>query len=259
MPTTSSGDQADRSTVLKLRMAALTHRGLVRPNNEDSLYYDVRDRVVIVCDGMGGHAGGQIASELAVQVVSSSLRTLRPQDWLDEDRVIETTKNAIFGANDHILSRASIDPTLCDMGTTIAMCAFMADRVITANVGDSRIYRIAGGAIEQVSDDHSLVGERIRAGEMSAGSPEARMLANILTRALGMEHITVDITIEDLRDGDVYLLCTDGLSDMVDDEDMLVAVEEHDDLQLACVHLVELANERGGMDNITVALAGCST
>ncbi|MDA3959853.1 MAG: protein phosphatase 2C domain-containing protein [Planctomycetota bacterium] len=235
-------------------MAALTHKGLVRDNNEDSLYYDVRDRVTVICDGMGGHAGGQVASEIAVQVVSGSLRTLRPQDWLDEERVIDTLKHAIFGANDHILSRARVDHSLFDMGTTIVACCFMQDRVVTANIGDSRIYRIAEGEIEQVSDDHSLVAERIRAGVLEAGSPEARMLSNILTRALGMEQITVDITVEDLRPGDLYLLCTDGLSDLIEPFEMCEVALHNDDLQLACMELVDLANSRGGHDNITVAL-----
>ena len=240
---------------MSLEIAALTHTGLVRQRNEDSLFFDPRDRIAIICDGMGGHAGGQVASELAVQVISNSLRTLRPQDWSSEERVVDTMKNAIFGANDHILSRARIDPTLFDMGTTVVACAFMHDRVITANVGDSRIYRIAGGEIEQVSEDHSVVADRIRAGELTADSPEAQMLSNILTRALGMERITVDITVEDLCDGDIYLMCTDGLSDVVRDEEMLRIVDQQPDLHLACVQLIELACARGGPDNVTASLA----
>ncbi len=239
---------------LSVQMAALTNKGRVRDHNEDALYFDVRDRVSIVCDGMGGHAGGHIASELGVQVVSHSLRQLKPGDWLNEDKVVDAMKHAIFGANDHILSRARIDPTLADMGTTICACAFMADRVITANVGDSRIYRIAHGAIEQISQDHSLVAERIRAGLLDPDSFEAGLLGNIVTRALGMEHITVDITIEDLMPGDVFLLCSDGLSDMVEDHEMLAIVQGAGDLQTAVVQMVDLANDRGGIDNITVAL-----
>ena len=178
-------------------MAALTHKGLVRDHNEDSLYYDVRQRVMLVCDGMGGHSGGHIASELAVQVVVNALRNIKPKDWQSEEKVIETMKNAVFGANDHILSRARVDTSLFDMGTTIVALAFMDDRVITANVGDSRIYRIcAKGTIEQVSEDHSLVAERIRAGELDPEAPEAKMLSNILTRALGMDRVTVDISVE---------------------------------------------------------------
>jgi protein phosphatase len=133
-------------------------------------------------------------------------------------------------------------------------CAFMDDRVVTANVGDSRIYRIAANAIEQVSSDHSLVAERVAAGLLDPDSEEAAMMANIVTRALGMDQITVDITIEDLRPGDVYLLCSDGLSDMVEDHEMLEVVINNPSLELACLNLVDLANERGGIDNITVAL-----
>jgi len=240
---------------VKLHMAAQTHQGRVRDHNEDALYFDVRDRVVIVCDGMGGHAGGHIASELGVQVVSHGLRQMRPADWVEEDKVVEAMKRAIFGANDHILSRAMVDPALADMGTTICACAFMKERVITANVGDSRIYRIYNSSIEQVSQDHSLVAERIRAGLLDPNSYEVALLGNIVTRALGMEQITVDITVEDLMPGDIFLLCSDGLSDMIDDLEMLEIVSRSGDLQQAAVQLVELANQRGGVDNITVALA----
>ena len=236
-------------------MAALTHKGRVRDHNEDALYFDVRDRVLIVCDGMGGHAGGHIASELAVQVVSNGLKQLKPHEWSDEERVIETVKNAVFGANDHILNRSRIDPALSDMGTTIVALAFMRDRVITTNVGDSRIYRIAGGAIEQVSQDHSLVAERVRAGLLDPDSDEAALLGNIVTRALGMDQVTVDITVEDLVPGDVYLLCSDGLSDLVNEGEMLAVVQGAGSLEQACLTMVELANHRGGIDNITVALA----
>lgn len=240
-------------------MAALTHKGRVRDHNEDSLYFDIRDRVMIVCDGMGGHAGGHIASELAVQVVSNGLRQLRPTDWADEEKVIEAMKGAVFGANDHILSRSRVDAELSDMGTTIVGLAFMRDRVITVNVGDSRIYRISGKGpeqgIEQVSEDHSLVAERVRAGLLDPDSDEAALLGNIVTRALGMEQVTIDITVEDLMPGDTYLLCSDGLSDLVSDEDMLAVVAGAESIEQACVMLVDLANQRGGIDNITVALA----
>ena len=239
---------------MRLEMAALTNKGRVRENNEDALYADVRDRVAIVCDGMGGHAGGHVASELAVQVMSHALRQLKPNDWVNEDDVVEAMKQAVFGANDHILSRAKIDPELFDMGTTVVACAFMQDRVITANVGDSRIYRIVNDAIEQVSNDHSLVAERVRDGLLDPDSAEAAMLANIITRALGMEQVTVDITIEDLQPGDLYLLCSDGLCDMLTDLDLLRTVTTAGSLDAAAMHLVDLANERGGLDNITVAL-----
>ncbi len=240
---------------MRLQMAALTHKGQVRENNEDSVFFDVRDRLAIVCDGMGGHAGGHIASELAVRVISSGMRQLKAHEWQDEERVVEAMKLSVFSANDHILSRARLDPGLFDMGTTVVACAFMDDRVVTANVGDSRIYRIAESTIEQVSSDHSLVAERVRAGLLDPASEEASLLANIVTRALGMDQITVDITIEDLRPNDVYLLCSDGLCDMVEDHEMLQTVQSAGNLELACLGLVDLANDRGGVDNVTVSLA----
>jgi len=144
---------------------------------------------------------------------------------------------------------------LADMGSTICACAFMGDRVITANVGDSRIYRIAKGAIEQISQDHSLVAERIRAGLLDPNSFEVTLLGNIVTRALGMDQITVDITIEDLVACDTFLLCSDGLSDMIEDHEMAETVAKAgDDLQAAVMALVDFANLRGGVDNITAAM-----
>ena len=239
---------------VRLQAAALTHKGRVRDGNEDMAYADAWDRLAVVCDGMGGHAGGHVASEMAVGVIANGLRRLRGPDWGDEAKVVEAVKNAIFGANDHILSRARVDPALSDMGTTVVLCAFMPDRVITANVGDSRIYRISEGSIIQVSEDHSLVAERVRAGLLDPASEEARLLSNIVTRALGMDHVTVDMTIEDLRPGDTYLLCTDGLHDLLAPEDLLSTVSRADALDRACVELIDLANRRGGHDNITVAL-----
>lgn len=240
---------------MKLSMAALTHKGRVRADNEDALFFDVKDRVLVVCDGMGGHAGGQVASELAVHVVANALRRVRHQNWNDEDRLVEEVKNAVFGANDHILSRARVDSALSDMGTTIVLCAFTDQRVVTCNVGDSRIYRIADGSIMQVSEDHSLVAERVRAGLMDPDSAEASLLGNIITRALGMEHVTVDITVEDLLPGDIYLLCTDGLCDLVTEDEMFTLVTGAASLEQACMALTDLANQRGGVDNITIGLA----
>ncbi len=237
---------------LRLLMAALTHQGRVRAKNEDSLYAEVRERIALVCDGMGGHAGGQVASDLATRIVSGQLRHLRPSDWQQEDKVVEAMKQAVFAANDHILAKSRAEPALHDMGTTLVACAFMDDRVVTANVGDSRIYRVAEGKIEQVSEDHSLVAERVREGLLDPDSEEAALLSNIVTRALGMDQITVDITVEDLHVGDTYLLCSDGLCDMVQDEEIQQIIVHAIDPEQACMLLVELANHRGGFDNISV-------
>ncbi|MCS6970609.1 MAG: protein phosphatase 2C domain-containing protein [Planctomycetota bacterium] len=239
---------------MRLQAAALTHRGRIRNHNEDAAYADAWDRLAVVCDGMGGHAGGHIASQLAVETIVASLSSLRGAAWADEERVVKAVQEAVFAANDRILARARVDATLSDMGTTIVLGAFMPDRVVTAYVGDSRIYRISGREIAQVSEDHSLVAERIRAGLLDPDSEEARLLSNIVTRALGMEQITVDMAVEDLAPGDTYLLCTDGLHDLVREAEMLRIVQGASTLERACVELVELALHRGGHDNVTVAL-----
>ncbi len=246
--------------IMQLEMAALTHKGLVRSHNEDSMYNNVDNRVIIVCDGMGGHAGGHVASEVAMQVVHSSLRMLSQEDWYKEDILIEAMKQAVFDGNDQILERAQQDPALHDMGTTIVAAAFMENRAVFGHVGDSRIYRIYDGEIEQVSEDHSLVNERVKAGDLDPHSEEAHMLSSILTRALGMDHIIVDIIIEDLCDGDIYLMCSDGLTDMVDDDELLrLVLENEDNLQMACMACIDAANANGGIDNITIGLTRVSS
>jgi serine/threonine protein phosphatase PrpC len=242
-------------TAIRMQIAALSHQGRVRENNEDAVFADTRSRIAVVCDGMGGHAGGHVASEMAVQIVSGGLRQLGGGDWSSEEKVIAAMQDAVFSANDHILARARVDPALHDMGTTLVACAFMADRVVTANVGDSRIYRIAEGQLVQVSEDHSLVAERVKEGLLDPDSDEAQMLANIVTRALGMDQITVDITVEDLQPGDTYVLCSDGLHDMVDDDEICRLVNQAATPQAACVALVDLANQRGGVDNVSVVVA----
>ncbi len=240
---------------MRLATAALSDVGRVRDHNEDSALHDAEAGFVIVADGMGGHAGGHIASDLAVRVLADALR--RPgATRAGEEAAIAAMQDGIFAANDHILAQARQDPGLFDMGTTLVACVFLPDCVITANIGDSRIYRIAGGAIVQVSEDHSLVAERVRAGELDPASAEARLMSNIVTRALGMEQVAVDITVEAAHPGDVYLLCSDGLSDIVEPSEMAAAVgAARGDLQRACMDLIDLANARGGPDNVTVVLA----
>ena len=241
---------------MQLALAVLSDTGRVRSNNEDSAFIDPATGLAIVADGMGGHAGGHVASEVAVTVVADSMRRMDRRARIQEDAVVRALQDAVFAANDHILAKARQDPELFDMGTTLVACAFLANRVVTANVGDSRIYRIADGAIVQVSEDHSLVAERVKEGLLDPKSEEARMLSNIVTRALGMDQVQVDITVEDLAPGDTYLLCSDGLSDLVEPEEMAAAVTAHGaDLQGACLALVDLANARGGPDNVTVVLA----
>ncbi len=245
----------DSPATKHITMAGQTHKGLVREGNEDSLYFNEDDRILIVCDGMGGHAGGHVASELAVTAVSAKLRELKDTDWHDEERVISQMQTSVFEANDRIMSHAAANPELYDMGTTICALAFMHKQLIMGHVGDSRIYRVSNKRIEQVSEDHSLVAERVRAGDLDPNSDEAHMLSSILTRALGMEHITVDIIIEELIAGDIYLVCSDGLTDMISDLEIQTIVNNSSNLQIACMQCIELANRYGGVDNITVAMA----
>ena len=163
-------------------------------------------------------------------------------------------QNAIFHANDAILRRARKDPSLTDMGTTICVVLTIGSRALIAHVGDSRVYRLRGSDIEQMTRDHSLVEERIAAGQLIRESAEARMLANILTRALGMDEVSVDLTIDDIFEGDYFALTSDGITDLIEPLELLDLIQGANDLSTACLQAIDLANARSGHDNATLVL-----
>jgi protein phosphatase len=237
----------------KLSIAALTTVGQVREENEDSLFIDAEQNLAVVCDGMGGHSGGKVASEMAVALVSDYLLHNNVSQT-SEEQAVEIVQNAVFEANDLILRRARKDPELTDMGTTICVVTAIGPRALIAHVGDSRVYRLRGNNIEQMTRDHSLVEERIAAGLLLRESAEARMLANILTRALGMDEVAVDLTIDDMQVGDYFALTSDGITDLIEPLELLDLIQGAGDLPTACLHAIDLANARGGHDNATLVL-----
>jgi serine/threonine protein phosphatase PrpC len=226
--------------------AARSDTGRQRPANEDS--YWVNMPLFVVADGMGGAQAGEVASRTAVDVFADGLPE---RGGSNEERLAALVAEA--NARIHALSQT--DEQRAGMGTTLTAAYVGEDDLAVAHVGDSRLYRLRDGALEQLTDDHSLVGELVRRGQISAEEAEDHPQRSIITRALGPEHeVAVDHHTWPVRDGDVFLVCSDGLSGMVSDARMAEIVREAPDLGAAAQALVAAANEAGGRDNITVVL-----
>src|SRR3954447_16108346 len=225
--------------MVTLRHGSATDVGRVRTNNEDALF--ISDRLYVVADGMGGHQGGEVASETAV-------RTMR-------ETFVESTTNGLLEAareaNDAVIGRAAEDPDLHGMGTTLVAIAPTEDGDALAwiNVGDSRLYLLRGGELTQVSQDHSLVEEAVRSGELSPEEARTHPQRNIVTRALGIgANVTIDGDRVDAVADDRFLLCSDGLTDLVDDGKIAATLRQLADPGEAASELVRIANEAGGRD-----------
>jgi PPM family protein phosphatase len=243
------------TAVLHYSAAAVSDRGRKRPSNEDAFGYSIEHGVYVVCDGMGGAAAGEIASSLAVDEVMR-LFTDRAADTPLE-KLIE---QAVTVANEAIYSRSQINPKLNGMGTTLVALVVDERHIRVLNIGDSRCYRLRNGNLEQISQDHSLVEEQVRLGRMTPAEALRSPLRNVITRALGTQSsVTADIFEIEAEPGDLFLLCSDGLTRDLSDAKMesLLAGDPPvagSPLVDLCNRLVESANEAGGGDNITCLL-----
>ena len=245
----------------KLEIFGLTDVGLVRDHNEDYIQWFVESGLVILADGMGGHNAGEVASELAVHSISDALEDVLSPDIKDGTELDfkEAVNEAVVFANDEINQHANTHPECNGMGTTVVMALFHNNSVIVASVGDSRIYRFRKGELEQVTTDHSLVQEMIDNGYMSEEEAMNSSNRNLITRALGIaEDVKVDVSQLEIEQDDIYLFCSDGLSDMVDDQQIFASlVKTRDDIERGCQELIKLANDNGGHDNVSVILVAC--
>jgi len=249
---------------MKLRQAGKTHVGIKRTHNEDSFSCLPEERLFIVADGMGGHASGEIASSLAVETVTDFFNATAEDDEItwpykmdkskkyDENRLITSIKLA----NLRIFEAAAEDPRKKGMGTTVVAALFTDDCIYLGHVGDSRIYVIRDNEIRQLTEDHSLLNRYMKMKTLTPEEIENFPHKNVIVRALGMnETVQVDCGVEQPRVGDIYLLCSDGLSGMVNDPTLLEVVSSNrHDLEVACDRLIEEANKNGGVDNISVIL-----
>jgi protein phosphatase len=237
-----------------LRTAAQTDVGLRRRGNEDRYAVDPQLGLCLVADGMGGHSAGQVASALAAESAVSSLRERKGSDATPAEKL----RGAIEDANRAIYSAARQKNEYSGMGTTVVALLVEGTRAAIAHVGDSRAYRVRGGRIRQLTDDHSIVGELLRRHEITADDARDHPHRHVLTRALGVRgHVQPDLAELTLSPGDLFVLCSDGLTNHIEDHEIAKLVTESSELEAGCAALIELANRRGGEDNITVALARC--
>ena len=237
---------------MKRRFVGLTDTGIVRTVNQDSYYIDdPHGRFFIVADGMGGHAGGQEASKIATETIQAHLE----QHWDDSNVTSETLlKEAIEKANQGILEDQSLHPERGDMGTTVVATIFR-DRPWCVHVGDSRLYRWRGGRLQQVTEDHTWVGLAMKSGEISKEQAKVHPWRHVLSQCLGRKDLfKIDLQELDIQSGDVLLMCSDGLTEEVSDEEITALLSKKEDCKQLATELVTAAKDAGGSDNITVVM-----
>jgi PPM family protein phosphatase len=248
----------------KLEFVGRTDKGVLRPNNEDAILTDIETGLVIVADGMGGYKAGEIASGIAIEIIqgfiASGLKDIRKKHGISDSGYSHESvllRNAIVRANEVIHDTAKSQPQCEGMGTTIVTALFYNNRVSIAHVGDSRVYRLRHGYFEQITTDHSLLQELVVRGFYTMEEARQSLNKNLVTRALGIEPtVQVDLLEDVALPGNIYLLCSDGLHDMVLEPDIHLTVDTFsDNLEIAAQQLVKLANDNGGRDNISVVLA----
>lgn len=249
-----------------VEFANVSDPGRKRPHNEDSSVTDRRLGLALVADGMGGYKAGEVASAIAAKAVFDGVR-----EGASKHRFVRTPRagtgsgsaetqlirESILAANRHIYEKAHEIPQCQGMGTTIVAALFSLGRVTVAHVGDSRVYRLRKGALKQITSDHSLVQELIDRGFFTPEEAQANTPKNLVTRALGIEaQVEVDVQEMETEPGDIYLLCSDGLNDMVTDEEIRLTLSKYSaNLSEAAHELVRQANQQGGKDNVSVVLA----
>lgn len=248
----------------KIEVHSLTHAGSKRSHNEDAVFGDADLGLAVVADGMGGYKGGEVASALAVNTIrgelESALTRHRERDAQTESEFSPESRavKEVLEASNHIIFNTSrSQPQYGGMGTTIVLVLFYGRRVTIAHVGDSRLYRLRNDELELITIDHTLLQELIARGFYTAEQARQSQNKNLVTRALGIEEaVDIDIQEDIALPDDIYLLCSDGLNDMVEDRDIYLTLKRYnEDLDQAVAELVQLANNNGGKDNVSVVLA----
>lgn len=246
-----------------LEVATATDSGMVRSHNEDSIAADAEIGLAVLADGMGGYNAGEVASGIAVAMLTTEMKqALEVQEphkvdgATGESWAVKLVRENSVKANAAIFQTAKSQPQYAGMGTTLVVALFFDNRMAVGHIGDSRLYRLRKDGFEQVTRDHSLLQEQIDSGMITKEQARFSQNKNLVTRAVGIDpEVETEIHVYDVEPGDIYLLCSDGLSDMVTDEDIhstLGALQSN--LPLAATQLVQLANDNGGRDNISVIL-----
>lgn len=247
---------------MEVKSYGLTHVGRQRQHNEDTFLVEDSARLFLVADGMGGHAAGEIASRIAADSISEFILHTKEDEgtWphaYDEQfsRTTNRLMAAVRMANTRVLEAMRKDARLRGMGTTVVACMADESAMSFAHVGDSRAYMIRDNQLSRLTNDHSWVFEQVQAGMLTEAEAEKHPLRNVITRALGGAlQVNPDASEVKTQAGDVFLLCSDGLTGMVPEDEILRVVTQSDDLAAACEQLIQTANERGGLDNITTVL-----
>jgi serine/threonine protein phosphatase PrpC len=246
-----------------LEMATATHTGMVRSHNEDSVIVEADIGLAVLADGMGGYNAGEVASGIATALITDETKQAlmrndlqKPKGEDGESAPCALLHDVVAKANDAIYQAANNQPQYAGMGTTLVVGLFFDDKVTVAHIGDSRCYRLRDNKLEQITRDHSLLQEQIDSGLLTKEAARRSQNKNLVTRALGIDvSAAPEVHVHEVQEGDVYLMCSDGLNDMVEDEDIELAVSSlSSNLPLAASQLVQMANDAGGRDNVSVVL-----
>ena len=244
-----------------LEFCGLSDIGQVRTHNEDAIEICPESSFVVLADGMGGYNAGEVASTITIDVIAKALKSRLHSQWA---QVFPTSMNtvrrwlsdAVQAANDSVIDAAQLNSEYAGMGTTVVVAYFHQDVLLVAHVGDSRAYRYRADYLTQITHDHSVLQAQIDAGLISEEHAQFSPIKNLITRAVGVQHeMEIDILEHPLQEGDIYLLCSDGLTDMLNhDEIHAIMTEYSSNLEQCCQALVGGANANGGRDNISVVL-----
>jgi protein phosphatase len=246
-----------------LEIASCTDPGIVRSHNEDSIAADAAKGLVVLADGMGGYNAGEVASGMATTVITTELQHLldetppyRLEPASGKPYAERLLQDQIAKANTSIYQAAQSQPQYSGMGTTLVAAVFYDNKVSVAHIGDSRLYRLRGENFEQLTRDHSLLQEQIDSGMITPEQAKFSQNKNLVTRALGIDPtVEPELHCYPTELGDIYLLCSDGLNDMVSDVDIGMTLQTLSaNLRLAAQQLVQMANDNGGRDNVSVIL-----
>ena len=246
---------------MTIELHAAVDPGRARSNNEDSVATDEAVCLAVLADGMGGYNAGEVASNMATSFIRTELgRWLREASSQASDAEVRRAMDiCVDNANRAIFNAANSNPQYAGMGTTLVVAVFRDNRVLLGHVGDSRCYRLREGRLQQITRDHSLLQEQIDAGLITPEQAAFSANKNLVTRAVGVEDtVLLETHQHDMLPGDVFLMCSDGLSDMLDDDGILQVLLAHDSLDSGTRALVDAANDAGGKDNISVILGRAS-
>ena len=237
---------------------AQTDTGLVRSHNEDSLAVSLQDRLVVIADGMGGYQAGEVASKMATDIIVAETIARIPEQDAEktEGLMVEILCKAINIANRAVWESAQACPSHAGMGTTVVAGFFGPNRITVAHLGDSRLYQLRALQLRRITKDHSLLQEQIDSGLLSEQDAQSSSNKNFVTRALGIDpEVSPEVAEYPIQEGDLYLFCTDGLTDMVSEPDIALAMSAlGNNLGVCAQHLIANANDNGGRDNVSIVL-----